>query len=502
MRWFARFNTIIIAAILGACGKSSNFNVIWGGEDGAGDGKLLRAKMFYDRGEYDKAETLASELLAVNPDHEAAAIVLAYSNLSQGGIDPFTLSCKLVTISTGKQCRNHPSSSSGTSSNTNTTSSTNLQLVDELADTSKIDQESFALLLQDQNKITNNSLNNSESKTATETLKKLSAELLSLTSSDYDALSTEQYSQGLFANAPILKPERVTDSLRDSINTLRKMNAALKAVCRFVDDKTKTEFQNTSKTGRYDTNCEPTTNARANTGKAHFLWGFAHLAEAMVYQSVILYSSAATTTGASSNFEAAVATVNNRTYTDAAGLSAFANDVSELNQLIAAVFDTTDGSMLGETLKSLRTVGLSFTALGLPESFSAPITQAIDSLDQIAQKITQTTDPSTKNAQALKAQMTESFAKTVGSKVGTVYNKQLNDALAQSSLSEQEKADFKQKFKNSTISQISEAEKKAVFGDNAAKVETSLADSCKAYDQISKDLPQDTKTKNQPEVCS
>lgn len=482
--------------MLSACGKSSNFNVIWGSEDESGDGKIRLAKLYYDRGDYDGAIGIANDLLGVNPNNEVAAILVAYAHLSKGGIDPFALSCKLVTLSTGDECSNHPSRSA-TSTNTSTKT---LRLAEQLADTTNIDQDAFLELLQrSSNQATTSQ--NSQSTSATDTLKKLSAELLSLTDADYDTLSSETYNKGLFANSPVLKPEIVTDTLRESVNILRNMNAALRAVCPFVDDSTKIEFQNASKTGRYDSKCTATSYNRANTAKAHFVWGFAHLAEAMVYQSILLYSSSSSVNGAASNFESAVQTMSNKSYNSASSLSTLASEVAELNNLIAAVFDTSDGSMLGETLKSLRTVGLSFTALGLPESFSASINQAIDSLDQIAKKMTQTTDQSTKNTQALKTQITENFSKTIATKVGTVYDQQLTQALSNSSLSEQEKTEFQQKFKASTISQIPEEDKKAVFGDDAAKVEQSLSESCTAYDKIAKDLPPDTQSSNKPAVC-
>lgn len=504
--WWARWLPVLsVAGWLGGCGADTNFNQIWGGEDEGGDGKLLRAKVHYDRGEYGDAMKLAQDLIATNPDNEEAAIVLGFTYLSSGGMDPFRLACKMVTISNGDECPRHPATgdtSASTKTSTATATRTSVGIM-PFTTVGKLDSDEAALELLTQGGKSGGSTSSGESasSSATETLKKLATELLSISDAEYDTLSAESYNKGLFAASPILKPERVSDTLRAGVNILNQMNLALKSVCRFVDTSALAEHQNTAKTGRYDSGCTQTTQTRHNAAKAHFLWGFAHLTEAMVYQSVLLYSSASST---SSNFEAAVNGLNGKSYSDAAGLSAFVSDVTELKDMIDAVFDTTDGSMLSETLKDLRTVSLAFTALGLPEDFSAPITQAITKLDEVAAKITQTSDPSAKNNQALKTQITENFAKTVGTKVGAVFDKKIGETLDKNeTLTADQKAEYKQKLTATGIGELSTDEKTAIFGSEteADTVEKSLTETCAAYDKIAADLPPDQAAASKPSTC-
>jgi hypothetical protein len=493
--------------LLGGCGADTNFNQIWGGEDDGGDGKLLRAKMHYDRGEYGDAMKLAQDLVATNPDNEEAAVVLGFTYLSSGGMDPFRLACKMVTISNGDECPRHPAiSATSTSTKTSTGTATRASVaIMPFTTVGKLDSDEAAVELLTQRSGSGGSTTagstsgESASSSATETLKKLATELLSISDAEYETLSAESYNKGLFAASPILKPERVTETLRAGVNILNKMNLALKSVCRFVDTSSLAEHQNAAKTGRYDTGCTQTKQTRNNASKAHFLWGFAHLTEAMVYQSVLLYSTASSTT---SNFEAAVNGLNGKSYSDAAGLSAFVSDVTELKDMIDAVFDTTDGSMLSETLKDLRTVSLAFTALGLPEDFSAPITQAIDKLDEVANKITQTSDPAAKNTQALKTQITENFAKTIGTKVGAVFDKKIGETLDK--LPAEQQTEYKDKLTATGIGELSAEEKTTIFGSEAEAdtLQKSLTDTCAAYDKIAADLPPEQAATSKPSACS
>lgn len=509
MGWARWLPVVSVAGLLGGCGADTNFNQIWGGDDDGGDGKLLRAKMHYDRGEYGDAMKLAQNLVATNPDNEEAAVILGFTYLSSGGMDPFRLACKMVTISNGDECPRHPAiaaTSTGSKTSTATATRTSASIM-PFTTVGKLDSDEAALELLTQRGGGSGSTGggsttsgDSASSSATETLKKLATELLSISEADYDTLSAEKYTgEGLFSNSPVLKPERVSDTLRSNVSILNSMNLALKSVCRFVDTSALAEHQNAAKTGRYDSGCTQTKQTRHNAAKAHFLWGFAHLTEAMVYQSVLLYSSAASSS--SSNFEAAVNGLNGKSYADAAGLSAFVDDVSELKEMIDSVFDTSDGSMLSETLKDLRTVSLAFTALGLPEDFSAPITQAIDKLDEVAAKITQTSDPTAKNTQALKTQITENFAKTVGTKVGTVFDKQIGAKLE--SLPSEDQAKYKDKLTATGISELTPTEQATIFGseEEAKSIQKNLSDTCAAYDKIAADLPPEQAAASRPSTC-
>ena len=494
-----------LVGLLGGCGSDSNFNQIWGGRDSV-EGKLQLGKMHYDRGEFAQAERLAQDLLAINSENEEAAILLGFTFLSSGGIDPYRLACKMITLNTGQSCPKHPAATTTKQTTTQTSTRPNSTQRIESAGLLEATDAAIDLLAQGNPQYaqtnTNSGNTGNKSNTATDVLKKLSAELLSMSEADYTSLSVGKYSEGLFATTPIYQPQRISEPIRQAVNTLQKMNLALRSVCRFVDPNVLKEFQNSAGTGRYDTGCTQTKQVRRNAAKSHFLWAFAHLTEAMVYQSVLLYSSSTTAEGGGSNFQAAINALSAKTYTDAAALASLTSDLTEVKTMIDTVFDTTDGSMLSETIKDLNSAGHAIDALSLPSDISKTIRDALTGLQNIADKITQTADTSTKNSQALKTQITENFSKTIGSKVGAVFDKQISESLVNNeSLTDEQKQSFKDKFKVSGIDSLTDEEKTAVFGSKAGDVEASLKESCTAYDTISAGLPPEKSQAAKPAVC-
>lgn len=369
--------SICSVLLLCSCGTGSNFNQIWGGHDDGGDSKLLEAQAAYDSKDYETAEKLSRELLARNPDNEAAAIMLGYTMLSIGGIEPIALARKLIGISSDKKA------AEPTGNN----------------------------LLQVQSQ---------QEGSATSSLSQL-GDLVSvlLSPEDFDALSERPFDAAangnkepaLFGvNRPLLIPAKVSDDLRSKVHILKQMNEAVKAVCRFVDVETKGDAV------RHETDdCAPTTAQRHKKAKAHFLWAFSHLTEALVYQSVILYSSA---TNGVSNFQSASDYINTENYgTD---IGRFVNEVMEMKNAVDVVFDTAaSDSMIRATLVNLETVNKAFSAIaGLPDGITEKISQSLDQINKVATDLGQAGVEG--NTNALKGQMTEKFTKVVGEKIEKV----------------------------------------------------------------------------------
>ena len=74
-----------VISVLGltSCGNGINFNKVWGDDEGL-DSLIAQAKIYYDKGEFEKAETFAKKAYDINNENEEAAVILGYIHLSLG----------------------------------------------------------------------------------------------------------------------------------------------------------------------------------------------------------------------------------------------------------------------------------------------------------------------------------------------------------------------------------------------------------------------------------
>ena len=369
--------SMLTALLLAGCGASTNFNQLWPDDEG-GDSLYTKARIVYDQGNFEEALESAEKAVELNPDNERAAVLLGYIYLSTGGIDPYRLARELISLS-----------SDGDSSGAN--------LQDDGAGESADD--------------------------AASTLVELSG-LINLSEADFDVLGTAygedsgSNGSGLFdsenGGVEIIVPATVNDELRNQVEVLDYMNKAVMAVCRFVDNGTKSDVDD--RHGRGD--CEQVDNSRTQGAKAHFLWAFTHLTEALVYQSVLLYSGASSS-GSTSNFQVASGNLDEFE----GDFTGFATAVSDMKGAVDTVFatDVPDGeegiTMINATLSNLETVEAAFGALtGLPSNISSRLTESLDKIRAVGDTVG--TDE-TGDAEALKGEMTEKFAGVVSEKVDT-----------------------------------------------------------------------------------
>ena len=380
---------VMATVLLAGCGSKSNINQIWGGNDEGADSLYMEARAAYDRGDYDAAEEKAQKLVDRNPDNEDAAVLLGYIYLSSGGIDPFRLAREMIALSTPT-----------------TTTPTDKADGGVLQGPSAEDSDAEA---------------EDDTNDATSTLQKLGS-LINLSETDFTNLQKEPFTgtTGLFTDNPLIVPKDVTPDLRQQIEVLKAMNAAIMAVCRFVDDSVKIEGD----TRHADANCVKVDGPRNNPPKAHFLWAFSHLTEAMVFQSVLLYSTAE---NGDSNFKAASDKLNNSSFDGDAGVAEFTSKVTELKTASDLVFNTTSNdSMIASTFRALDAVDKAFGALsGLPEGITKRITGAMGKIREVGTKLGG--EGSTGNVTALKGQMTDKVSKTIGKKVDDVITKKLGE---------------------------------------------------------------------------
>ncbi len=368
---FPRWTGLTLAALLLAgCGAGTNFNQIWGGDDDAFDSLMARARISYDRGDFKDASELAEKARAINPLSEDANILLGYINLSLGGIDPFILAQRLIEVNTPESAATNLAEGSNSGG--------------------------VAGTLQNLNKLIN-----------------LTSDDLTLLSESYETPASS-----FFAEIPILRPKTVTAELRETVPVLKAMNNALKYVCGFVEDGVRVAADPRDSFE----SCPKVAGEKSQTYKAHFLWAFAHLTEALVFQSVLLYSDGKD--GKNSNIEQRSKKINNADFsaTGTAGLTTFVTTVAELKESVDAIFasETTVAggvTQLTATLNAMQSVSLAFAALpGMPSDLTSKITTAMDEIKKIGQKIN-TSSETLGQSQALKGQMTETFSKTVATKI-------------------------------------------------------------------------------------
>jgi hypothetical protein len=475
----------VVATTLVGCGTEANVNKIWGNDDAAADVKFARAKSAYDHGDFHQAKSLLEDLVARNKDNEEAVVLLGYVYLSTGGIDPFTLAKKLINLTTP--------------TTTDAATKAQLQQLDEgsvawaqaLAGATAVNDDAF---LDQAAPSTGTTSTNSN---AASTLQKLGT-IINLDADDFAKLQKEPYKgkSDLFATAPIIVPKEVSDDLRSSVQVLNYMNNAVLDVCRFVDPTAKVAGDARHASAA----CAATTVERRNSAKAHFLWAFSHLTEAMVYQSVLLYTT--TTTGVS-NFEAASATLNEVSAKDTKEIEAFVTKVTDLKGAVDAVFDVANAnSMISTTLRNILAVKGAFDALsGLPASMTAPITNALDKIKELAGQLGGKDDV-TGQTKALKTQMLETISTKMNKKIGDVVATQVaNNLPAGTTVSS--KADIVALESNPAVTsdptklaKVQDIEKK-LYGDTA----TDPTDKglCGAYATLSEGLS--TSSSSTPDAC-
>lgn len=427
--------------LLVGCGDF-NVNKIFGSEDDAADTLFIEAQMAYDQGKFDEAETIVNKLLARNDRNEAAAILLGYINLSRGGIDPYRLASGLISLSEKK--KSDATTSAAFTGHLDGSGSKNIE-------------EST-----------------SSSGNSTETLRELTT-LINLSEADYELLVESEASDGVFADNPVKIPAEVTDELRSGVSTLRYMNQAIKAICRFVDDGVKLDDD----TRDTSAECVKVESANKNAAKAHFLWAFTHLTEALVYQSVLLYANPGST---KSNFETAADNLKLENYSGATAFTQFVDQVTAVNDVVNSVFDTDNpNSMIATTLRDMESVNLAFGKLaGLPESVTKKITDAMNKVTEVGQQVPGTDGEAVGEVGALKGQMTEKMSKTLGDKI--------NKAIASKTGSASTK-----------VEDIDDIEGLDQASKNQLK--TDIPKVCDAYDNLTLGMSAEAKAASEPEAC-
>ncbi len=211
---------------------------------------------------------------------------------------------------------------------------------------------------------------------------------------------------------PILVPGCVEDA-RGVAERLQYLNDAILATCRFIDESAKI-------TDDYRQKCESYAGPHDQPHKAHFLWAFAHLTEALAFNAILTYSTA-DPTGKQSNLELRAAKI--QTIDAAQDLTVFVEAVQSLNKTLRAVLpaggacsDAAPTTQLRATLNDLLAVDQAFALIpGMPKKITSSLQKAMSRVKGATSA--SGGDNRAAQAQALKGDFTKKMAKGIAEKI-------------------------------------------------------------------------------------
>jgi hypothetical protein len=354
-----------LMVLLSSCSEGTSFNQIFvsKAEKETLISLMTKAQLAYDRGEFKGALVLAEKARDLSPKNEDIAILLGYINLSLAGMDTFAIARAMVDAT-----------NTGTKSESKTT----------LAESNS-------------------------SSSATIFLDAIST-ILNIGKEDIETLGTisEDQDKELFADYPVLLPESAKKARRSGLTAFYRISAAIASVCPFVD----AEAKSASDERHSEANCEPTEFKREKAVVAHFLWAFAHIAEAAVFYSALQYK----------NEGATVANIQARANQLQAGqgslsLTEYASHMVSLADAVTKVYAIDDSaSQFSAIVSNLTVAGKAFGQIAnIPSEIKKSLNRALASIT--ATNNVDGTSADQKQSSALKAQLNKSMSNELAAKI-------------------------------------------------------------------------------------
>lgn len=279
------------------------------------------ARAFYDAGEASKARKYAQKAFYMDPDSEDASLLLGFIDLSLAGGDPFNLAKALIESDRKKKEAQEAGKAEGATA------------------------------------------------TTSDTLSSIK-EVIGVSDAELQLLGSKDTSD---PELPLIIPNCAEDA-RSQVQRLQYLNEAIRAVCPFVDPSVRNE-------GDYRQLCDETSKHRRFAGKAHFLWAFAHLTEALGFNSVLTYSTSSDPVDTQSNLEKRVVKVQAMSTADGTAISQLISSLEAVEQTVGAVFpvngicsESAPTSQLRATLNDMLAVDAAFSNLaGVPDNIVSSI---------------------------------------------------------------------------------------------------------------------------------
>ena len=315
-----------------------------------------KAELLYDKGEFSKALAYAEKAKKLDPESEEGGVLLGAIHMGLAGIDSFQLIENLMSTEGSSLAEGNAASS----------------------------------------------------------LSSLSA-IVSLDEAEYTSLTLENNEKdgvkgdpetGVFSELPVLLPKTASEARASVGETIYHIAQAIEALCPFVSDNVK--ILGVSGDVRHtDESCASIGEQRLKS-RSHFNWAFAHLAEAILFNNVVLYAPSSDTP----NLQARGTLIGQSDATSS--VSEYVSAVQEL-AVVTDVIMPTDAegaadSMLEAMFNDLEAAAMAFGTLsGVPDSVIGSLESSLNELSSQKDEIA-TTSGDSAGAQAMKNQLTESLA--------------------------------------------------------------------------------------------
>ncbi|NRA66310.1 MAG: hypothetical protein HRU19_17625 [Pseudobacteriovorax sp.] len=377
---------IVLVLLSSSCGEP--FNILGFIADPAYNQNAIdlqsQAEAKYNKGEYEEALSYASQARDLAPESEAVAVTLSSIHMALAGIDSFQLVTKLIS-----------------------------QNDDETA---------------------------LQGSTAADTLSGLSG-LIGIDTNDSSGFILEGNrsgniegapTTGVFKDLPVLLPKDATSARNEGGQVLYHINQAIEVLCPFVGDEVKILTEGSADIRHGSEDCSSRGEVKLKP-KSYFNWAFAHLSEAILFHSVVLYAPE----GGDANLQRRADLLGQPE--SVASTSEYVSAVTELAEVTDIIFptDTTSAanSMLLAIFNDLDATSRGFANIsGIPDSISASIIESLAGLKSQRDSISgQNTDKNSSN-EALKEQLTSGLAGSLGTQIqekvasGELQGEELTDA--------------------------------------------------------------------------
>ncbi len=342
--------------------------------------QLSKAKILYDKGQYVDALSAAERAYELDSENEIIAVVLSSIHMALAGIDTFQLVQRMILNNEGE------------------------------------------------NLIASDAAGNLTSLSSLVGVSTNELDLLTLENNEKNGVQGAPES-GLFKDLPVLLPKSAPDARLTGGDTVFHIHKAITVLCPFVEEAVKITEGSGDIRHRRDV-CEPLGQHKYR-GKSHFNWAFAHLTEALLFHTIVLYAPS----GDQPNLQMRGAILDD------------SNQVQDLEQYISALnelavvtdiilptsAEESENSMLLAMFNDLDAASRAFASLsGIPESITSGIISSLQDLKSQRSQIERPESSQNSSSQALKSQLTAKLAKEIREQVTTRFETEnLNESEKQ-----------------------------------------------------------------------
>jgi len=335
MGQFSFCRIILFSSLLVGCGSQSNLigRTVPERHKENFFHSLDMAQSYYDQGRLIDARKFAQKAYSIDPGSEEAAVLLGFINLSLAGGDPFSLAKGLISA---EKKRKENAATNQTSTGEPNTGDTLGSIKDAVG----------------------------------------------MSLSEIESLGTKDNSDIVY---PVLLP-KCAEEVRISVQRLVYVTEAIQVICPFVDEDARIELDS-----RHF--CSLTRRHRHAANKAHFLWAFTHLTEAVAFNAVLNYKNNSVPDN-KTNLEKRVEKVQLIDLSSSGNIDGFLSALGTIENTVNAIFpaggvcsSSYPTSQLQATLNDVLAVDRAFSKIvGIPKGIATSIVKAVAKIKNVGEE--------------------------------------------------------------------------------------------------------------------